>query len=174
MEIEYRELKYEELKDLRKIDRRQTISRVYSFEAGSLREEEFKLELEKWDEDELRAYIKSLEEIYSRAYILGAFSGEELVGLMALDKKYLDEKKEYICLDKLYVSHDYRNLSIGKKLVAYGLREARKTSAKYLYISSSNFLETVEFYKGLGAELTRPIESMYEKEPEDIHMRIEL
>lgn len=176
MTINYRKIKYIELNKLEEINRKQKIRKIYRINGNTLEIGKVKIDVEKWNCKELREYISRLKDIYSNGgFIYSGFNDKgKLIGIVALDKRYLDENKEYIILDMVYISYEYRNKGIGNLLVNKALEEAKKTNAKYVYISSSNFLETVEFYKSLGAELTKPNSIMYKKEPEDIHMRIKL
>lgn len=176
MKILYRELKEDDLSSLKEIDRRQEISEEYVLDNKILSLRNKTINIEKWNEQDLLDYTNRLKNIYnSGGFIYGAFvNRDNLVGLIAVDYRFLDKEKEYINLDLLYVSYGYRHCGIGTTLIKKALREAKKTDANYIYISSSNFKETVDFYIGLGAEITKPIEKMYKLEPYDIHMRIDL
>lgn len=176
MKILYKELNFKELNKLRDINRRQEIKEKYRLENKELVLYTQEIYVEKWDSDELEEYILRLRDIHkNQGLVLGAFKqNKEIIGIAALDKRPLDREGQYVNLDMIYISYGYRKMGIGKTLVGKLIKEAKKTKASYLYISSSDFKETVDFYMSLGAKICEPIGHMYEKEPEDIHMAIKL
>ena len=45
---------------------------------------------------------------------------------------------------------------------------------KKLYVSATPSKNTVDFYRGVGFDLTTPIKELFEAEPKDIHMGMKL
>ena len=48
--------------------------------------------------------------------------------------------------------------------------KAKQSGAKKLYVSAAPSKNTVDFYRGVGFDLTTPIKELFEAEPKDIHM----
>lgn len=172
--MEYRQLKKEENKRLVEIDRGEITERIYRFKDGILLLEDCYIDIKGWSEKEVNKFITVLDDIADRGgYIYGAFNGDNIVGLVALDNVFFGKNKDYLNLDKLYVSRDSRGKGVGRKLVQICVDKAKELGAKKLYVSSSELENTVNFYQGLGCILaTEYIKQMWEKEPEDIHLEL--
>ena len=121
---------------------------------------------EDWSLEEKRqiaADIKSDEYI---SYI--ALNDDKVVGFIGLKKQL---KNDYMILDLMQVSAEYRGMGIGRKLFDLGKEEAKKAGAKALYISACSSEETIAFYKAMNAQLTEhPIKEMADDEPYDLQM----
>lgn len=172
----YKTLEKEELKLLKEIDRSEIIEEKYILEDKILRLEPEFFDIKGWDREEVNFYIDRLIEIYRRKGIaIGAFENEKIVGLGAIDSKLIGRDKDKIKLDLLYISKDFRGRGIGRKIVELLKVEARKLGGKKLYISASNFKNTVDFYISLGGKVAEEVDKeLFDLEPEDIHMELEI
>lgn len=174
--MEYRLLKREEMKLLSEIDRREVVEEVYYYKNHKLELVKEFDDIEGWNLEELNSYINRLEHIYDRnGTVYGAFDNEQIVGLAALESKFIGKSEEKIKFDMLYISTNYRKKGIGKKLMCLAMEKAKSLGAKKLYISATPFRNTVDFYKAMGAKLAESVDKeLYELEPYDIHMELEV
>ena len=174
--MEYRLLEKEEMKFLGEIDRREVVEEVYYFKNHKLELVKEFDDVQGWNLKELSSFINRLEEIYDRkGTIYGAFHKGQIVGLIALESKFMGKNKDKIKFDMLYISTSYRKKGIGKKLMRLSMEKAKELGAKKLYISATPSRNTVEFYLTMGARLTDEIDKeLYELEPYDIHMELDL
>ena len=145
--------------------RRQEVRRVYRKHDGIYQIEEC-VYLEDWDREKRRYVAK---EISSNAYITYlALKKEEVVGFIGLKKDLIGD---YMILDQMHVSAVCRGQGIGRNLFEKGKEEAKKARARALYISACSSVETIAFYKAMGARLTDcPIKELAEAEPYDLQM----
>lgn len=174
--LNYRLLEKSELKLLGEIDRKEIVNEVYYFRNNKLEIVNEFYNIEGWNLEELNDYINRLYDIYERnGTIYGAFNNNQIVGLGALESKFIGRNNDQLKLDMLYISSNYRKKGIGKSLVNLLSKKAEELGAKSLYISATPFKNTVEFYFAVGAKLTDEInEELYKLEPYDIHMVLEL
>jgi len=174
--LDYRLLEEPELKLLGKIDRKEIVKEVYYFRGNKLEIINEFHNIEGWNLKELHDYINRLQDIYDRnGAIYGAFDNNRIVGLGALESKFIGRNNDQLKLDMLYISNSYRKKGIGKNLMNLMSKRAKELGGKSLYISATPFKNTVDFYFAIGAKLTNKInKDLYELEPYDIHMILEL
>lgn len=174
--MNYRLLDRSELKLLSEIDRKEIVNEVYYFKNNNLEIVNEFYNIESWILEELQDYINRLEDIYDRnGIVYGVFHNNKIVGLAALASKFIGKNNDQLKLDMLYISSNYRKKGIGKNLVNLLCERARELGAKSLYISATPFKNTVNFYFAMGAKLANEInKELYELEPYDIHMVLEL
>ncbi|MBU5484988.1 GNAT family N-acetyltransferase [Clostridium sp. MSJ-11] len=174
--MNYRLLERSELKLLGEIDRREIVNEVYYFRGDKLEIVNEFYNIEGWILKELHEYIDRLQGIYDRnGTIYGAFDDKTIVGLGALESKFIGRNNDQLKLDMLYISNNYRKNGIGKNLVNLLSKRAKELNAKSLYISATPFKNTVDFYFAMGAKVTNEInKDLYELEPCDIHMVLQL
>jgi len=174
--LDYRLLEKSELKLLSEIDRKEIVNEVYYFKNNKLEIVNEFYNIERWILEELQDYINRLEDIYDRnGTIYGAFDNDKIIGLAALESKFIGKNNDQLKLHMLYISNNYRKKGIGKNLVNLLREKAKDLGAKSLYISATPFKNTVNFYFAVGSKLTNEInKELYELEPYDIHMVLEL
>ncbi|WP_291581663.1 GNAT family N-acetyltransferase [Clostridium sp. UBA6640] len=174
--MDYRLLEKSELKLLSEIDRKEIVNEVYYFKNNNLEIVNEFYNIESWILEELQDYINRLEDIYDRnGTIYGAFDNGKIIGLAALESKFIGKNNDQLKLDMLYISSNYRKKGIGKNLVNLLCEKSKELGAKSLYISATPFKNTVNFYFAIGAKLANEInKELYELEPYDIHMVLEL
>lgn len=174
--MNYREMRREEAVRLSEVDRSEVVEYIYYFRNGKLELEKESYDIKAWDNKELSSFINRIYDLHDRqGYIFGAFDGERIVGLVAIDSKLLGRNKDQLKLDMLYISSSYRGKGIGRNLVEICKVKAKELGASKLYISATPFKNTVDFYMRIGSKLTGEInEELFELEPYDIHLDLEL
>lgn len=170
------ELEKEEIDFLRLIDRREIIEEVYYMENSELKLKEEYYDIDNFLPEELEETIERLKDDFEKgAKIIGAFDKGQIIGMASLKNKFIGEKKDTLQMDILYVSYYYRKMGIGKKLFEGIKKLAIEKAAKKLYISSTQSKNTVDFYMNNGCKLVKfPDKELFEKEPLDIHLELEL
>lgn len=173
MEIQYRLLNLQELDHhlLMNFNRYQETNEVW-FKEGNLfttKQDHF---IDDWDGKKKREVIVSLIKCSeSGGAVVGAFTGEHLVGFANVESARFGMHNNYIELPYIHVSNDYRNLGIGRKLFQLCCEQARRLGAKKLYIAAHPSIETQQFYKSMGCTYAKEInETIFEKEPLDIQL----
>jgi GNAT superfamily N-acetyltransferase len=174
--MHHREMNREEVVRLSEIDRSEVVEYVYYFRNGKLDLEKESYDIKSWDKEELNCFINRLFDLYDRqGYVIGAFDGERIVGLIALDNKLFGLNKDQLKLDMLYISSSYRGKGIGRNLMEICMVKAKEVGASKLYISATPFKNTVDFYMRMGGEFASEINiELFELEPYDIHLDLKL
>ncbi len=174
--ISYRRLRRDEAPLLRAIDRAEQIDGMYRVVDGRLQLREVRLDLPGWEPEELADYVRRIEALHDAGgVVLGAWDGPRLVGLGSLDVGGVGGDRTVLKLDMLYVGAGHRNLGIGRTLTKLLSAEARARGARVLYVSATPARNTVEAYLRMGARLLgTPDPKLFELEPEDVHLAIDL
>jgi ribosomal protein S18 acetylase RimI-like enzyme len=160
------------------IDRTEHVTEAYVIKNGVLTLEEVDWDIPPWSTDgrpeySVQAKIEDWQSILDGGGVMfGALDGGRLVGF-AIYRPHLTEDTAVLAV--LHVSNGYRGRGIGTALAGEIVRLARADGARWLYVSSAPTKSTVDFYRGLGFHPTsEPHREMYEREPEDIHMIMDL
>jgi predicted N-acetyltransferase YhbS len=174
--MEIRKLTQSELEDVKNIDRSEIITHVYYFKKGELVLEEEQHDVPGWKPEVIAKHIEYLKDLTDRKGIIcGAFDNSKLVGVMALENKFIGSNKDQLELYFMHVSNNYRGKGVGTELFKIAVKEAQKLGAVKLYISASPSRLTTDFYLNLGCKLAQElIPELFEREPEDIHLEYEL
>ena len=102
----------------------------------------------------------------------GAFHEQKLVGIGIIQP---DVAADTAQLAYLHVSNRYRQKGIGNRIAQELIGEARRTGAAKMYVSATPSGSAVNFYMRQGFRPTAtPIPELFELEPDDIHMLMEL
>ncbi len=174
--MDYRILTRDEIQELRNIDRGEKIEKFYYIEDGKLKLKREFCDVKGWRQKELESLIERLYDLYDRGgSIYGAVSDSNIVGMAALDNKFIGKNNDQLKLDILYIDKGHRKMGIGRNLVEVAKNKARGIGASRLYISATPTQNTVDFYVGIGCELASEInEELFELEPEDIHLELKV
>ncbi len=145
--------------------RRQEVHRVYR-----KKDEEYVLVempyIEDWTLERRRQIANNISSDEYISYV--ALEEEKVIGFIGLKRQLLNE---YMILDMMHVSAEYRGMGIGRKLFELGKEKATNRGAKALYISACSSEETIAFYKAMGAKITNhPIKEIADEEPYDLQM----
>ena len=102
------------------------------------------------------------------ALLFGAFEGDELMGLAAVDPLF---EPGMAWLAYLHVSRPARRRGAATALWNESARRGRDAGADRMYVSATPTGSAVGFYLRQGSQLARPPHSdLYAKEPDDIHL----
>jgi len=171
-----RTLKREEIEKVRDIDRSEIVEEDYHFKDGQLTLKNVFYDIKGWDPSGLEEHIKHLYDIHDRkGTLFGAFDGDQLIAISALESKFIGRKKDQLQLYFHHVDSHYRHKGIGGKLLTQVTEKAKKLGAKKLYISATPSKNTIEFYMYMGCRLTSELNpKLYRLEPEDIHLELKI
>lgn len=174
--MQIREMGIHEVGKLKEIDRSEHISKVYRMGSLGIQAEEANHECGSWSPLMLQELQdRFVDELQHGGIAYGAYAGEDLAGFAVLAHRWLGKREDGLQVDLMYVSRPYRRQGVGKRLMHELKLEAKRRGAKFLYISSTETESAVNFYRHCGGGLTEEVdERLYAKEPEDIHMVIDL
>jgi predicted N-acetyltransferase YhbS len=176
--MEYRVLQRDEIAKLKEIDRAEIIEKVYHMSGGrlELKDEYYDVKNNWWIQEVEKVLLPRLYDLYESGGIIhGAFDNSKITGMVALDNKFIGKEKDQLKLDILYVSKNYRQCGLGKKLMELAIAKAREWGAAKLYISATPTQNTVDFYLSLGCGPAYEInKELFELEPEDIHLELSI
>ncbi len=103
-----------------------------------------------WSYADIVSLVDCLKDtIRSGGIVLGAFSGEFIVGFASVENDPFGSDLEYIQLSNLHVSYEHRGKGIGKALFKLTCKAAKSMNAKKLYISAHSSEETQAFCKSI-------------------------
>ena len=169
--ITYRALERDEIiNKFDEIDSYETIEDIYYFRDGKLVLEKEYREVKHFDSWPER--FEDLTEDYDNGYtLLGAFDGENLVGLVGMRRDLIGENNDTINLSTCFISKNYRKQGIATKLIDMLKERARQLNGKKMYVSAAPSKNTVHFYMGIGFQVTtEPIKEIFDENPKDIQM----
>ncbi len=169
-----RDIKREEIKEVRELDRSEIVEQINYYRNGRLVLEDEYYDITKWNLEELEHIIRDLYDLYDQGgFFCGAFVNHKLIGIIALETKFIGSNNDQLQMVFLHVAHDYRDKGLGANLMNLAIKRARNMGAKKLYISATPSKHTVDFYMGLGCKLASEINpELFKLEPEDIHLEL--
>lgn len=178
IDIHYRWMEERELFRLADIDRAERIHTGYEVQDGKL----LALAVD-WDvpgflregsgEHSLAHQIDSCQgHLLAGGKIIGAFAGDKLAGIGILTPEVRPKMAQ---LAYLHVSRAYRRKGIATHLTREMIAYAHQGGADRVYVSATPSESAVGFYTSQGFRLCpEPLPELFELEPEDIHMILEL
>ena len=174
--MEIRKLTRPEISDIWNIDRSEVINNVYCLRDGQLVLEPEYYDMQGWPPGEPEHYTPYLLDCFERGgHFWGMFEGDELIGVVILEGKFIGSQKDALQMKSLHVSNHFRKQGLGKRLFVLAVEKAKELGAKKMYISATPSENTVNFYLRLGCALATEIkEELFESEPEDIHLEFDL
>jgi predicted N-acetyltransferase YhbS len=169
--MEFRQLRRDEIDRVWTIDRREHIDNIYRNIEGELRLEPHNFDVPGWPPEDARIYAPLLLETFDRGgNFFAAFDGEQFAGLAVLDTVWRGPERDLLQLEFMHVGRDYRGQGLGTTLFERARTAAEERGAKGLYISATPTENTIHFYQGRGAVLTKSDPELFALEPEDIHL----
>ncbi len=170
--IEGRELTRSEILGLWSLDRAEVIDNIYYYENGGLVLKPEHYDMRGFPAGEPEKSSPYLLACYERGgWFYGLFDGDRLVAEVVLDRQFLGPRRDLLQLKALFVSRQYRDQGLGRRLFDLAAEKARSLGAKGLYISATPSEHTINFYTGLGcAPIETPDPELFALEPEDIHL----
>jgi len=174
--IESRVLARDEIGEIWRIDRSESIEAVYCFVDGTLVLKPEHHDANGWPPGEAEKYTPILEDCSDRGgWFHGLFDDQKPIGVAVLESRFIRKGESQLQLKFLHVSRGYRDKGFGKQLFILAATEARKRGAKGLYISATPSEHTINFYLRLGCKVaSEPDPELFELEPEDIHLEYDL
>ena len=171
MNIKYRRLDISECLKIREIDASQYIGQAW-------REVDGKRQLVKIDYYEpdlpngFDAHLRKLiETVNSGGVVLGAFHDMRLVGYCSANSLVFGEKYKYVLLDQLYISKNFRNKGIGKRLFFMAADKSKENGAEKFYICAGSSEETIAFYYAIGCKEAMEInEELFQSDTRDMQL----
>ena len=159
--MQIRPLDRSEIARIWEIDRREVHDRTYVVRDGALALVENRFEIPGWHPQTIADDTPKLLAAFDRGgTFLGAFDGEALAGVAALD----GDRLLY-----LYVGCPYRGGGLGSRLFEAVVEHA---PAEQVVISATPTENTVDFYLARGCVLdASPDPAALAAEPDDIHLR---
>ena len=111
------------------------------------------------------------EAIRSGGCVFGAFDAEKLIGFAVIPGDFIGKEKQYLQLDNMQVSYEYRHKGMGRKLFLLCAEAGKALGAQKLYISAQSSQESQAFYRAMGCvNAEEIIPELFEQEPFDVHM----
>jgi len=174
--VEIRKLDRHEIGDIWSIDRAEVVERVYYREGSGLALKPEHYDVQGWPSDEAERYGPILLDCFDRGgTFYGAFDGETLIGAAVLESAFIGREQDQLQLKFLHVSRRHRRAGLGRTLFEKAVARAKELGARRLYISSTPSENTVRFYLNRGCRVTDDVDStLFELEPEDIHMEFDI
>jgi len=119
------------------------------------------------------AHIAFCEPLVARgADLLGAFHGDEFMGLAVVDGRFEPDRA---WLAFLHVSRPHRRRGAASALWSAAVDIALGAGARSMYVSATPTGSAVGFYLSRGCTLADPVHpDLYAMEPDDIHLVCEL
>ncbi len=170
--MEGRELTRSEILGLWSLDRAEVVDNIYYYEHGALVLKPEHWEVRGFDTSQAEMFTPHLMACYERGgWFYGLFDGDRLVAEVVLDRQFLGPRHDLLQLKALFVSRQYRDQGLGRRLFELAAEKARSLGARGLYVSATPSEHTIKFYMGLGCIPTStPDPELFALEPEDIHL----
>ncbi|UCC33379.1 MAG: GNAT family N-acetyltransferase [Candidatus Bathyarchaeota archaeon] len=169
-------LRREEIEKVRGIDRSEIVKQIYYYKDGKLTLEDEFYDVTGWTPSELERNIRHLYDIHDRdGTLFGAFEGDKLIGISALESRFIGRKRDQLQLYFHHIDKHHRRKGIGRELFSKAMEKARELGARKLYVSATPSRNTVDFYMHMGCRLASELSpELYRLEPEDIHLELKL
>lgn len=177
--MDVRVLAIEDLALLAAIDRSEHVAVQYEVRGGRLVERPVVMaEVPRWDATGDGPHSVAAHIAFCRAALeaggvfLGAFAGEELLGVAVVDGGF---EPGLAWLAFLHVSRPYRRRGVATALWTRAVAVAAGAGARAMYVSATPTGSAVGFYLRQGCRLADPVHPrLFAEEPEDIHLVLPL
>jgi N-acetylglutamate synthase-like GNAT family acetyltransferase len=172
-DIIYKKLLLDDINEnlLDDFNRYQEVKKSWYYDNGSWKLIEDKY-IDNWDGNTKKKKIKDFfHALDEGGCIFGAYASKKLIGFSVLLNKRFGAHNQYVDLNSMHVSLDYRNNGIGKKLFQLCVEKAKEIGVEKIYISANASEETQSFYLGIGCKDAVEISTkLAEEKPEDRQM----
>jgi GNAT superfamily N-acetyltransferase len=167
-----RQLARDEIETIWTIDRSEVRHSIYQMRDGQLVLTPSYFDARGWAPGQIEHDTPLLYACFDRGgAFVGMFDDQKLAGVAVVDSIPLGANGDQLQLKYLYISRDYRQQGVGKRLFREASAIARARGAAWLYISATPTENTIHFYQRCGAIINpTPDPDLYAQEPEDIHM----
>lgn len=172
MKIRY--LSRDEIENVRNITRNEVVEQVYYFESGKLVLKDEFHDMKGWNPCELERCVTHLYDIYDRnGTLFGTFVENRLIGISALESKFIGPDKDQVQLYFHHVDSNFRHKGVGGRLFREAVKRAKEVGANSLYISATPSKNTIGFYFHMGCRLVSEVnQELFRLEPKDIHLEL--
>lgn len=151
--------------------RRQVTRRV--IRAGAVVPDSFEDDWDIWDKKAVLAALR--KSLQGGGAVIAAFHEGRVVGFASIQGNLLGSCRQYLELDYIHVSRDFRGQGIGQKLFQGICQAARMLGAQKLYIGAHPAVETQAFYGKVGCTGAQEvIQEIYQREPRDVQLEYQL
>jgi ribosomal protein S18 acetylase RimI-like enzyme len=168
----------DEIDRIRELDRTEEIRIGYRMTRGKLQRMQVVWDSPNWDTegDHEHSFVHQIEfcrgHLDAGGMMIGAFYEDRLVGIGVLRYQVRPGMAQ---LAFLHVSNGYRRRGIASRLTQEMVAAAQDHGALRMYVSAVPSGSAVGFYHSQGFEVTpKPLGELFDLEPEDIHMVMEL
>lgn len=174
--ITYRELTVEECKYINEMNPAQYIGKAWRKVNGKRQLVEINYQELDWPNGYEHHYNNLKDTIINGGSAIGAFNNEnKLIGFVTINRELFGEKYNYVLLDQLFITLEYRSKGIGKKLFILSADAAREWNADKIYICAGSAEETIAFYFTIGCKEALEInKELYENDPRDYQLEFSL
>ncbi|WP_105615807.1 GNAT family N-acetyltransferase [Vallitalea okinawensis] len=151
VDFKYRILSKEDCSRIQEIDTSQWIEKAWRRVDDRLQLVTISYMEEGWP-DGYEAYESALlETITSGGIAFGVFNTEDkLIGYASLNREFFGEMANYVQLDSIFISKQYRGMGIGKELITRCIGIAKTWGADKLYACAASTEDTIAFYRSMG------------------------
>ncbi|MCT8136895.1 GNAT family N-acetyltransferase [Anaerobacillus sp. CMMVII] len=170
--IQYRDLRVEECERVSEIDPSQWIEKVWRNIDGDYQLITINYQEDDWPDGYEKYRDALIDTINCGGIAIGAFAEDgRLVGFVTLNKEFFGGTANYLLLDSMFVSRDYRNLGIGKQLFQLCAAKAREWGADKLYLCAASSEDTIAFYRSVGCVAAAEInQDLFDNDHRDIQL----
>ncbi len=176
--IEYRRMDESDLSKLSELDRSEVIRVGYEVLEGTLVRKDVMWDSPNFIPEGEGEHTVASEIEFCRGHMardgiaIGGFDRETLVAIGILTPEI---RPAIAQLAYLHVSRAYRRMGIGTAITRRLFEHAVSLGSRQVYVSAVPSESAVSFYKSFGFDLAiDPLAELYDLEPEDIHMFLEL
>ncbi|MBU3141916.1 GNAT family N-acetyltransferase [Clostridium sp. CF012] len=172
----YRKLSVEECRFINEMDPSQYIGKAWREVDGKRQLVEINYQDCDWPNG-YEYHISHLKEtILNGGSAIGAFdSDNKLLGFATINRQFFGERHNYVLLDQLFITLEYRNKGIGKKLFMLSVNIASEWNADKIYICAGSAEETIAFYFAIGCKEAEEInKELYESDIRDFQLEFSL
>lgn len=153
---------------IHEIDVAEEVGSVYRLVDGALVEEAHSWTRPTWDKADWQQHLQEWQQNLKPDRWLGAFDGDQLVGLASLRFHLTPTMAQ---LTTLHVSRSHRRLGVARRLLQSVVELVQEQDARTLYVSATPSVSAVSFYRSQGfAPTAEPNPEQFALEPLDIHM----
>lgn len=175
-DVIYRKLSVEECLLINEIDPSQYIRKAWREVDGKRQLVEINYHDSDWPNGYEYHSSHLKETILGGGSAIGAFDTDNrLLGFAAINPDFFGNRYNYVLLDQLFITLEYRNKGIGKKLFMLSINAAREWNADKIYICAGSAEETIAFYFAIGCKEAEEINrELYESDIRDFQLEFSI
>lgn len=173
--IVYRKLNIEDVELIKQMTPSQYIKNAWREVDGKRQLVEINYHDLSWPNGYENHYNNLKDTILTNGIAVGAFENNILIGFATVNNKLFGKKFNYVLLEQLFISLEYRNKGVGKKLFNLCVEGARTLNADKIYICAGSAEETIAFYFAIGCTEAIEINKvLYESDTRDYQLEFSI